>query len=96
MNTPTSPRNEDTLFCELQEVLEGNGNVPPAVKDRLVLKLLGATYQATRGMDKRLFKVESYLPMLEFMKWAGAILGISMLALIWALITGQATVTFGP
>ena len=88
--------NEDTLFCELQEVLEGNGNVPPAVKDRLILKLLGATYTAVNGMDTRLKKVETYLPMLEFVKWTGAILGVSVLALIWALITGQATVTFGP
>jgi len=39
-------------------------------------------------------EIEKLVPALRAITWVGAILGMSIIALIWALITGQAQVVF--
>jgi len=56
--------------------------------------LLDRTVEDVNRLYKRLAGVERLLPALRVMMWAGAVLGVSVLALIWALITGQAVVCF--
>jgi hypothetical protein len=46
------------------------------------------------GMDLRLAAVEKLAPAMRAMLWVGVALGGSVIALIWSLITGQATLIF--
>lgn len=44
--------------------------------------------------NKRLKVVEAVFPAVKIMIWVGAAFGLSIIALIWALITGQAAIVF--
>lgn len=56
--------------------------------------LLDRTVQDVNRLYKRLAAVERLIPALRAVMWIGAALGVSVMALIWSLITGQATVMF--
>ncbi len=56
--------------------------------------LLDRTVQDVNRLYKRLAAVERLIPALRAVMWIGAALGVSVMALIWAMITGQATVMF--
>lgn len=45
-------------------------------------------------LDLRVKEIEKLAPAVRVMMWVGALLGASIVALIWALITGQAQVMF--
>lgn len=45
-------------------------------------------------LQKRMRVVEALAPAIRLVMWVGAALGVSVVALIWALITGQAQVMF--
>ena len=47
-----------------------------------------------RDLDQRVKVLEGLTPALRAVMWIGAALGVSVMALIWALITGQAQVIF--
>lgn len=47
-------------------------------------------------LEKRVEKLEELAPAMRAVIWIGAALGISVIALVWALIIGQATLTFTP
>ena len=46
------------------------------------------------GLKKRVEEIEKLLPAIRVVMWIGAALGASVVALIWALITGRAQVVF--
>ena len=56
--------------------------------------LLDRTVEDVNRLYKRMAAVERLIPALRAMMWIGAALGGSVMALIWALITGQAQVIF--
>jgi len=47
-----------------------------------------------RDLDQRVKALEGLAPVLRAVMWIGVALGMSVMALIWALITGQAQVIF--
>jgi len=56
--------------------------------------LLDRTVEDVGRLYKRMAVVERLIPALRAMMWIAAALGVSVMALIWALITGQAQVSF--
>jgi len=92
--------NDKALFDEIAEVIESNGSIDRDTRDRFLLAGLRAVYNAQisykEQIDKRLVKIEKYIPFLDAAKWVTVILGGSVVALIWALITGRATIIFVP
>lgn len=46
--------------------------------------------------EKRLDALEELAPAIRIVIWLGAVLGVSILGLIWALITGSAQIVIGP
>jgi uncharacterized protein YpuA (DUF1002 family) len=44
--------------------------------------------------EERLDAIEKLMPALKVVTWIGAALGVSIMALIWSMITGQVTVMF--
>jgi len=46
------------------------------------------------GLKDRVKEIEKLAPAVRVMMWVGALLGASIIALIWALITGRAQVVF--
>ena len=56
--------------------------------------LLDRTVEDVNRLYKRMAAVERLIPALRAVMWIGAALGVSVMALIWALITGQAQVIF--
>ena len=46
------------------------------------------------AMDCRVTDIEKLSPVMRVVLWVAGVLGVSILALIWALITGQATIGF--
>jgi len=45
-------------------------------------------------IEERLEEVEKVVPPVKFLMWVAAALGLSIIGLIWALLTGQAQVVF--
>ncbi|RLC76904.1 MAG: hypothetical protein DRJ03_22325 [Chloroflexi bacterium] len=45
-------------------------------------------------LTRRVEQIEQLVPALRLVMWIGALWGASVVALIWALITGQAQITF--
>ena len=86
------------IIEELTQVIEGNGTIPQAQKDRMILLMLREIWRGMYGDEDGIVsrvkavekKVERIEPIVAVAKWAAAILGGAMLLLVWALITGQA------
>jgi len=47
-----------------------------------------------KALEQRMTAIERLMPAIRAMMWVAAALGASVIALIWALITGQARVLF--
>ena len=45
-------------------------------------------------LDSRVDEIEKLMPTVRIVMWVGAILGASVVALIWSVITGQAQIVF--
>jgi hypothetical protein len=56
--------------------------------------LLDRTVEDVNRLYKRIAAIERLIPVLRAVMWLGAALGVSVMALIWAMITGQAQVIF--
>lgn len=76
---------ERLLAVERVQLVCGN-----AVRQRLG----GLEKGAVPDLDERVGEIEKLVPALRVMTWIGALLGASIIALVWALITGQAQVVF--
>jgi len=50
--------------------------------------------EKTRELEVRLQLVEKWLPVVRVVSWVGTALGASLVALVWALITGQVQLVF--
>lgn len=55
---------------------------------------LDAAWRTIDEHGKRIKDIEKLMPILNAVLWVGTFLGVSIIALIWSLITGQATVVF--
>lgn len=93
-------KDKAAIFDEIKEVLEGNGTIPQAKRDRLVLAMLAGVYEGLYGeggicdqIENAKAQINEIKPVFSLMKWAGGVIGVALLLLIWALITGQATLT---
>lgn len=76
------------------------------VVDNLVeaTKLLNASVEANakakasqedvQALEKRIEAIEKLMPAVKVVMWVGALLGASIIALIWSLITGRAQIVF--
>lgn len=84
------------LIAEIVEILDSNGSVSQRTRDRLMLAGIVALMNSQEPINERLERVEKYIPYIEAAKWLTVTLGVSVIALIWALITGQATIVFAP
>jgi hypothetical protein len=47
-----------------------------------------------QALEKRIQAIEKLMPAVRIVMWVGALLGASIVALIWALITGRAQIVF--
>jgi hypothetical protein len=52
----------DSIVDDIQEILEGNGNIDPKTKDRMVFTVLGAIYQSNKALEKQVDGLKSCLP----------------------------------
>lgn len=77
------------IMERLQSVLEGNGNIPPVMREKLILEMLGAIYQLDRDVNRRVKVLEEYLPWLKGSKWIVYVLAASVIALLWSIYTGR-------
>jgi hypothetical protein len=71
----------DRMDCRIQELERSdvaNDNVAKTVDDH----------------EKRLRELEKLAPAMRLVIWIAGVFGVSIIALIWALITGQAIVQF--
>ena len=50
--------------------------------------------KAVEEIKKSVAELEKLAPAIKAVAWVGAVLGVSMVGLIWSLITGVATITF--
>ena len=55
---------------------------------------LNAAHNRIDDLAGRVKMLETYLPVVRIMAWAGPVFGVALLSLLWALITGQATLAF--
>lgn len=91
-------------FDELKEMLKGFDERVRAVEQReagcqpIITARLDAAFRKIDDHDLRLITVEKHADRMmaayQFMLFMGSALGLSVIALIWALITGQAQVVF--
>jgi hypothetical protein len=74
---------------EIAAILEHKGQdaISPEVVNRLLLSSM-------LDLTRRMKEVEKVMPALRLIMWVGAAIGASVIAFIWSLITGQASVTF--
>lgn len=54
----------------------------------------GAHWKEHEKLDERLMEMEKLVPAIRAIMWVGAALGVSIVGLIWALITGQVQLIF--
>lgn len=84
----------DQTIQQIDELLE---------KDQLTTRTgLKLAFSALRdamtllcNVEERLTKIDTLWNFYRVSLWIGGVLGVSILSLIWALITGQAQITFG-
>lgn len=77
-------------ICERMKTMEGSissllVSIPSIVE-------LGILEKENDGLDKRLKKLESYIPFIRNMRWVAGILATLMIGTIWALITGMQSI----
>jgi len=91
------------LRTSLTKIIDGLTNSDKTLDDRLKERenfcAARVVYTNTIGQDmtqikNRLDTLEKLAPAMRVVIWMGGLLGASVLALIWALITGQAQIVF--
>ena len=84
--TMSSSIDRSSIVDEIQRVLDGNGNISAATKDRLILmamKQLFEVIEGDGGINDRLKFLEKYKPHLQVIAWATALIaGAIMLAIL--------------
>ena len=55
---------------------------------------LTQTAKTVEELEKRMKRLEELYPAIRIIMWVGAIIGTSIIVLIWSLITGQASIVF--
>ena len=53
-----------------------------------------ALLMSSEDHEDRMREIEKLLPALRAVMWVGSALGLSVIGLIWAMITGQVTLIF--
>lgn len=81
----------------VKKILTGNGDTIGL--DELVRTNTGNIERNRKDIDKLLSFVEQLHPIILFYRvgvWFAGALGLSVLALLWSLITGQISINFSP
>ncbi len=60
---------------------------------QVIFSLVGVE-KAVQEIKLSVAALEKLAPTIKIVVWLGAVLGVSMVGLIWSLITGVATITF--
>jgi chromosome segregation ATPase len=78
----------EELRTDLKEVIRLYNNQQPLCAARGIITTQ-LTDQA-KDLETRMKRLEELYPAIKTIIWIGAVIGVSIIALIWALITGQA------
>lgn len=80
---------DNELLAELQKIIQGppSGDISDATINRLTLAAL-------INLDRRIRELEKITPVVKIIMYVFTAIGASVVALIWSLITGQASITF--
>jgi len=92
--TMSSSIEHASIVDEIQKVLDGNGAISTATKDRLLLiamKELFKVIEGEGGVNERLKYLEKYKPHLQVIAWATALIAASILL---SIVTGQVQIVF--
>ena len=87
---------EYNIVEEIQKVLDGNGSISSATKDRLMLtamKYVLIAIEGDNGIKERIKYLEKYKPYLQGFAWA---VGLIATSLFLSLATGQIQIVFTP
>lgn len=79
---------DNEFLLELQQILKSPDlPIPDGVVNRMILSVL-------LNLDRRMRAVEQITPAVRAMLMVGALIGTSIVALIWSVIVGQASIIF--
>lgn len=86
----------ETAIRHLEEAGEKRQSAISSINQVCAVRQVGTENLVRRidEHDKRLTEVEKLMPALRALAWVGAAVGLSVIGLIWALITGTASVIF--
>ena len=80
---------EYNIVEEIQKVLDGNGTISAATKDRLLLTAMRyviVAIEGDHGIKERLEYLEKFKPYLQGLAWA---VGLVAASLLLSLVTGR-------
>jgi len=80
---------EYNIVEEIQRVLDGNGSISTATKDRLMLTAMRyvlISIEGERGIKERIEYLEKFKPHLQVLAWAASIIAG---AIVLAVVTGK-------
>jgi hypothetical protein len=80
------------IVQEIKCILDADGSVTQATKDKLILMALGYLLTAQGAIEARVEELEKYKPYMKTLAWAGGIFGAALLMLMWLVVTGQAVI----
>jgi hypothetical protein len=78
------------LIQEVDCLLEAD-DITSKSAQRLMLKILGELYKKQEEMNKKVVKM---YPAYQGLMWLGAILGVTVVALVWSIITHQVQIVW--
>lgn len=85
-------------FTVLREAIVTLSDMEERVKnsESAYVKLSETSSKVATGFDDVSKKVNVMWVGYQMLTWVATVFGVSVIALIWSLITGAATITFGP
>jgi hypothetical protein len=78
------------LIAQIDAMLEA-GTIPTKACNRIILQLLSEMYRKQTNIETRVNKI---YPAYQFTMWLGGAMGISVVALIWGIVTHQITLSW--
>jgi hypothetical protein len=76
------------LIEQIDQMLE-LGTIPAKACSRITLQLLRDMYKKQTELDDKMDKI---YPVYRFTLWIGGALGVSVVAMIWGILTHQVTI----
>lgn len=86
----TSPVGDNEILAELQRIIQA-----PNVEGLSDMTIQRLTLASLINLDRRIRELEKITPVVKAILWVFGAIGVSIVGLIWSLITDQASVIFG-